>query len=343
MSQRNNQLKWDGMKRGHYEVYFLKFNDPEKERSLWIRYTLLVPRQGKAQTDLWAFVVDQKKENPLDRKRSFKESFFFEGSGETALPPLLAQSNPFSLSLGGARLDSRGGRGSIRSNGEEKISWDLSWQDKAPGYAFFPYNWMYHGPLPKTKVQSVHPDLRVSGRVKVGGDLYEFQDAPGQQSHLWGTQYASKWVWSHCNAFLEEEAIFEGLSAQIPLGPYQSPPITIFVLRFRSRFYPLNSFFSIIRNRSDVALGHWKFWGEGRGIGLEGEISVSTDCMVGAEYTGPSGEKRWCHNSKIAKIKLGIFKKKGGHFREWALLTAENTCAVEWVFGEKDGRVSPWI
>jgi len=92
----------------------------------------------------------------------------------------------------------------------------------------FPYQWMYNSSFPRTKVISCHPDIRISGILNVNTRKYQLINVPGQQSHLWGTQYAYSWVWTHCNSFCEEKAVFEGLSAKIKVGPFCIPRLTIF-------------------------------------------------------------------------------------------------------------------
>lgn len=326
MSLEDNFPVWDGRASGHYEVYFLKFNDPGRKIAAWIRYTLLSPRHGPAVAEVWGFFFDR--DDP-GRNLAVKDTY---PATELALgkDPLVRISSSV-LRHGEAQ-------GKAGKNGRDMV-WQLRWDGTGQCLYHFPYRWMYRAPFPRTKVLSPWPDARVSGTLEVGGRSYRFDGAPGQQSHLWGSGYADRWTWCHCNAFDEEDAVLEALSARIRIGPVRLPPLTIFLLNFRGRLYRLNSLGSMVHNRSRSNLGRWEFEGKGENVAIRGEVAVDPRFMLGAGYTGPSGEKRWCHNSKVADIELRVALPGSPP----AILTARGTCAAEWVEKYQDQRVPLWI
>jgi hypothetical protein len=98
----------------------------------------------------------------------------------------------------------------------------------------------------------------------------------------------------------------------------------------------------MIKNKSTAEIGKWEFWMEGSRIAVEGNASSSLENMVGAEYTGPKGEKRWCHNCKIGDLSLRIYLKKYGGWKKETILSSQKTCAMEWVRPEKNNSVLFW-
>lgn len=326
MAESDNYLRWDGDRRKYYEVYFLKFNDPRRQLAAWIRYTLLSPVQGDPVAEVWSFFFHRyQHEDNLALRDTYSWNEAKHGQ------------NPFFYQIGNSIIRHDGAQGAIEK-GDKRMAWDIKWEHTEHPLCHFPYRWMYRAPFPRTKMISPHPNLCVSGTLEVGKDSYHFDRAPGQQSHLWGTEYANSWVWSHCNSFNEESALWEGLSARIRIGPWRSPAITIFFLHFRNRLYLIHSFTSILRNKSKSELGLWKFQGQGNGISITGEASANFEDMLGAQYTDPNGEKRWCHNSKLGDLKLHIITADSAK----TTLTATGTCAIEWVQREPDDRVKLW-
>lgn len=331
-AERDNLLIWDGETRGHYEVYYLKLNDPEAEVACWLRYTLSAPLRGEPVAELWGIFFNR---NEPARNLALKAACpWSEATGSR---------DSFRFQIGAAVLEHARAQGELW-RGDQVLRWDLRWEPNTTSLRHLPFEWMYRSPFPKTKVLSPNFDIRVSGALEVNGRSYRLQDALGQQSHLWGTRHAEEWVWGHCNAFEEDEtAVFEGLSARVRIGPLLLPPLTLFCLQSRGRLYLLNGPWQLLTNRSSAGVGMWRFAGRGSGIRIEGEARCAIEHVVGAEYTDPDGGKRWCHNTKVGDLDLTIFERKGRTWRKVQTLTSCGTCAIEWVERTRDARVSPWI
>lgn len=330
-SENDNQLRWDGRRAGFYEVYYLKFNDPGAGIAAWLRYTLLAPQQGDPVAEIWGFFFNR---NQPAENAGLKATYPWS---ETRV-----EQSPFRFAIGSAELTHTGARGELTGGGRQ-LRWDLRWEPSPTTVCLLPFRWMYKGPFPRTKVLSPGFDIRLSGLLEVNDRAYALARVPGQQAHLWGTRHAERWVWGHCNAFIEDtEAVFEGLSAQIRLGPLPLPMLTLFVLRLDGRLIFLNGLSAMIRNRSQAEIGIWRFAGHGPGIRIHGEASISPEHLVGAVYTDPDGSRRWCHNTKVGDLTLMIHQRsaKGWH---WKKLTASGTCALEWVGRAQDPRVRIWV
>ncbi len=180
-------------------------------------------------------------------------------------------------------------------------------------------------------------DARFSGSIEAAGRRVEFKDAPGQQTHIWGSKHALRWAWGHCNAFKEDPgAVWEGLDSQIKLGPLTSPHLKVFYLKTGGREYLFNAVPLWIKNKSDWRLGRWTFEAKTKEIRIKGEVSSRPEGFVGVTYADPDGGALWCNNSKVADIRISLFGPKGERLGE---LTSEKGCALEFV----DRRTYPEV
>ncbi|RME82732.1 MAG: hypothetical protein D6785_07540 [Planctomycetota bacterium] len=328
MKQKDNQLRWDFQSKGHYEVYFLMGKIPSEDKGYWIRYTLLSPKKGEPYSEVWSFYFDGK--NP-EKKKAIKSRF----------DNIQAKDDPFSIQIGSSLLNENGMEGRVEQN-DQKMAWNLTWQDMAPPLQHFPHKWMYRLGFPKTKLVSPHPHLQVQGKLWVDSQEILLQNSPAVQSHIWGKHYAEEWTWGHCNTFEEDDkAFFEALSARIKIAGFTTPPLTIFVLYLNNQYYFLNTLPQWLRNHSQSEIGKWSFQGETNEIYLEGKGEADWQNMVGAEYTSPNGEKRYCHNTALANLELKVELKK--EKEELTLTAKKNSCSVEWVRKTKDSRVKLWV
>jgi hypothetical protein len=270
----------------------------------------------------------------------------------------LKQTVPFALarvererllfSVAGCELTHSGCRGSIAKDGK-KVEWDLSW-DEGPRLVHFPYPSMYSTAVPKTKVLSPHFDLRANGSYAAGGARFTLSKEPGQQSHLWGTQHADRWIWAHASSFHEDrDAVFEGLTAETKLGPLMRPRLTMFALRYKGTEYLLNRPAQLFRgneSRTDAhsdpkqyfPVARWIVGGGNEQLRFRGELWSDLSHYIGVRYTDPDGSSRVCAHSKVASAKLEILARDGTTWRVADTLTSDSV-ALEFVGREADPRI----
>lgn len=326
-----NQPRWRGQ-RGFYEVYFIKLNLPEQGRALWLRYTLLAPRAGDPVAELWGFCFDHRHpERNWGAKQCLPAAHTNWRKG--ALPLQLGE---------GGTLNHTGASGNLTDEGGF-LHWELRWTPPLQAVGLFPARWLYSAPFPRTKYLSPGWDLRIEGVVTVHGETLSFAGAPGQQAHLWGTHYADEWVWAHCNAFAErDDAVFEALYASTRLAgrPFA---MGMLCLKLGDRFYALRSWRACRQMESRSTVGRWRFAGEQGAFRIEGEIEVDASHFLGARYTTPSGEARWCHNTKVGGLSLRLLTREHGEWRLVQTLSTPDACAVEWVSRQQDERVVRWV
>jgi len=317
----DNRLRWDGARRGFYEVYYLKWNDRSSNTAAWIRYTLTSPLREVADPycELWGIFFDA-----AEPRRNFALKKRFP------ISELSWSASPFALRIGEAELRHDTCRARIVDAGSGRsLAWDLRFDSADPTHRFFPAEWLYERGFPRTKILSPHCNGRFSGVVEAGERKIELADAPGQQTHIWGTKHAHRWAWGHCNAFEEDpEAVWEGLTAQLALGPFASPRLSLFYLKTRGEIHRFNALPRWLLNRAAWDLGSWRFRFENESIRVEGEIDAPYESFVGVAYMDPDGEELWCSNSKVAPIRLSLYDAFGKPIGE---LTSRTSCAVEFV------------
>ncbi len=288
-----------------YEVWFGKI-DVAPGKAFWFRYTLLDGTVREAGT--WAIWFDAEAGVVADRTTCDLEE----------LPP----GDVFCLP--DARLDAARAIGRAGA-----ISWDLAYRGRGKHFGHVPRALEWLG-LARSRYCSPVCDARFDGIVRVGGRAIAMQDATGMLGHIDGSRSGQSWTWTHCNAFDgRPDAVFEGLSARILLAGRPSPPLSSFVLWLDGRRYAFSSTPGLLKARSRVGEGSWSFSAEADGVTLEGEATAPDSRQVAVvTYTDTDGSHLWCHNSKMAKLRVRL--RDPGHGVD-ATLVASGTAAFELV------------
>lgn len=325
-----NKIRWDGKKNPFYEIYYLKLVDPNQGWSFWARYTLLIPKgeREKGQASLWAiFSTLSSEAGSIALKKSY---------------PLLSL-DPFHsdhfIQLGDNFLSLGSAHGAVVDS-DHHIQWDFQFEDPSQSACLYPHQFLYSFPLPKTKFLEPRVSTRISGRLVVDNQLFKLEGHPAHQAHIWGTEYAQRWVWGNCNGFEEDEtAIFEGLTAEIAVGPFKSPPMSLFYFFFEGREYRANKMTQWFSNRSDYDLCEWRLMAVCGDMKFDGRVTRDVSQIIGVEYLGPRGERRYCHNTMMGTMELNIYKKEKKRWNLYKTLTAKKSCAFETVESKPDPRV----
>lgn len=312
-----------------YEVWFAEVQDAARDSALWLRYTLAAPSSVPPIAEVWGMYFDRRV--PV-RSQALKTTVQLEQAH-------IARDR-LHLTIAGAELTHYGCRGEL-SHGAQRLSWDLSWSEDRL-LEHYPFAAMYNGALPRTKVLSPHWDLRASGRYGTTDQQFSLEAVPGVQSHIWGTEHARRWIWCHASGFREDPgAIFEGLSAEVAVGPFAAPPLTLFALHWRGRTFLFNTPRDLLRrneSRTDAKLGSQRYhpiarWTVGGGddtVRFRGEIWAQPEHYLGVKYQDPRGGERFCNHSRLANAALEIMEPdKSGGWRVTAQLTTDGGAALE--------------
>ncbi len=319
-TERDNELRWDGVSAGHYEVYYFKFNDPKQGVAFWFRYTILVPTRGKGRAvgELWGIFFDA--EAP-GNNRAWKCSYPVE--------QVHAQRNPFELRIHDAILRHDSARGCIES-GAGRVEWDLTLVPDPVGLRNLP-SLLYKLPVPTTKVVAPNLSCTWSGTVDMGDRVVDVHNVPGHQAHIWGTKHAARWAWANCNLFEgHDDAVLEALSAQVRIGPVLTPPVSTVYLRVGGDEYRFEGYRQLLAINSLWDVANWSIEAHDRKYQLVAQVTSRPEWMVGVRYQDPDGDTRVCNNTKVANAEVRVLERRGsGAPALLHALRAERTCAFE--------------
>jgi hypothetical protein len=301
MRSQANALQWDGAA-GHYEVYYLTLTDPVTGVGAWIRYTMLAPLPATGQPPsaaLWLLAMDPRpgRKQVLGRKATF------------AIDQLQARSEPFELSLGGAKLTDGGMSGAF-----EDVAWELHWTPCERSYDHV-HPLLRRAGVAKTVLVLPHADLSIDGSLELAGEQLQVSAARGAQAHLWGSKHASSWAWVHCNDFstLEGEpapgAFVDGVSVIVPRFGRELGPSTPLVGHVDGRDFCSTSPLRVLANDSTFALSGWRFEAIAGARKLVGEVDADRGALAGVTYHDPDGEPAYCYNSEIASMRLHVYER----------------------------------
>lgn len=283
-------VAYDGSSRGHVESYFLKINDPGQTRALWIKATILAPKEGDVVAEGWGIAFERGKK-PVAAKVTvpYAAAAFARASADVEMPGL-------SLSR-------------ERAHGEVGEAWfDLALSDASEPFVHFPHPRMYSGPFPSSKLVSPMPDLRARGEVRLrDGRHWKVDGWRGLLGHNWGRGHAFAYAWGHCNVWDKEtDLVLEGTSARVRVGPVLTPTATLLVVRAGGATHYLTRMRQIFRSQGSMTFRRWQFDGRGKDVHVRGELWAESEDMAGLRYDNPDGAVTHCLNSKLASARVEV-------------------------------------
>lgn len=303
-------LRYRDSEDGHVESWFLKANDPKGTRAIWLKWTVFARAEHKSPpvAEAWAVVFERdrhlatKTQVPLEAARFAKGTLDLEVDG-------------CELSLGRAR-------GEVASGGR-RVAYDLAiGAERCKPIMHLPSPALYETPFPATKACTPVADARIDGVIRIGrgpgGDeeAREEWDVAGWRAmigHNWGRGHAHLYAWSHVSTWddVDDDLVFEGISARVRMGPMLSPMATAVFLRMGGEAYDLNGKEVLGANRGLISLRRWEATARGRGLRVRVELAAETDDLVGLHYPNPHGAMTYCLNSKLARARLEIVMPGG--------------------------------
>jgi 2-keto-4-pentenoate hydratase/2-oxohepta-3-ene-1,7-dioic acid hydratase in catechol pathway len=166
---------WRGQ-RPWFEIWFAVLLDAGRRRALWVRQTILVPRQGDGRATIWSAWFDADAERParaakhytsIDRARI--------GDGEEL------------IRIDDSRMTRAAAAGSV-----EGLAWDVAWTGGRDAHADVP-RWL---PAP-THAAPIAYDAGARGSVVIDGQTIELRGRASAM-HLWGKRSVPTlhWIWA---------------------------------------------------------------------------------------------------------------------------------------------------
>jgi hypothetical protein len=189
-----------GQRRAAFDYAFFKLNLPEHEVALLVDF-IVRRRAGIAQVRVSTHA-------PTGAGMSFSEiPLDHLVIGSMTLPDR-------GTHVGDNWLSATGSRGSVGDT-----AWNLTFQPI--GSVLHPQIRLLEPLHPfDLSLQSV-PDVRFSGRLRIGGQRYEVNEARGMVSSYFGRALPERWFWVSCNTFDREDVTLECVISRMALfgGP----------------------------------------------------------------------------------------------------------------------------
>ncbi len=284
-----------GSSAGHYESYFQRANHPTRPLAFWIRYTIFSPRRRPAEAvgELWAIWFDGERNRIVAAKEDVplaRCAFGRDG--------VLAR-------IGAAILGDDRLAGSVRS-GDHVLGWDLAYGGGDDPLLLLPQA-LYDRARPKAKALVGRPNARYRGMLTVDAEAHAIEGWVGSQNHNWGARHTDRYAWGQVAGFDDEPATFlEVATAQLRIGPFRLPAMTLLVLRLGDEHHVLNSLRQARHARGRVDGLHWRFASASAAVAIEGTISAPASRFVALRYRNPPGGVKVCLNSKLAACELTV-------------------------------------
>ncbi len=305
-----NAVRYDrAARRDHVESYFLKANEPNGDRAIWIKATIFASANepDRPIAEGWAIAFDRR--GGTSKHIAVKHVLPFS-SASFGDQDLDVRWNIPAASAGGIaeHMTIQPGQTSGRiARRSDSITWNLDLRGEPRAFVPYPLESMYRGSFPKSKTLTPYPDLRLSGETIVNGERWDISAWPGMQGHNWGRGHADLYAWSHVNTWENDaELIVEAMSGQVRVGPIMTPVLTIVCARFRGVDYLWNGPIEMARAHGDIGLRRYSFTAEANRARIEGLFEVDTDDMVGLYYPNPEGPMTYCLNSKLARAHVRL-------------------------------------
>ncbi len=316
-----NRVRFDAAKNsGHVESYFLRANHPSKRLAIWLKATLFHEQQNETRADVWCTFFD----------------------GESATPRIWAQkvsvpyakalfSRPNNLEVGPAKFSFEEGgvcSGELPGNDDSArgpCSWRftlaLEHSSLAKPSCILPHTALLSAPLPKFKLVTPMPLLRIQGSIDVFGETFELNHWRGMQGHNWGSEHSFEYAWGQAH-FSDRDAddniicSVEAFSAKLRLLGRVTPFLSALVVRHGGLEYRFDKLVDLWRQKPQVDHDALSWTLRMRGSDGEAQLKMQArpEEMVCLGYPNPGGRLSYCMNSKLAKVELRVNPDTGTGF-----------------------------
>lgn len=291
-------------RKGFQEVWFLKINDRSGNRALWIRFTLLVSKNGfQKVSETWA-ILFQRETNREVTKWAVKQTF----------PLSSLKASDGTIQIGECLLSAQQTKGTIQSKGRS-IQWNLKLQNLHDRPVNMIPETLKRLGIVKNEFWGVSENLVATGTVNVDGTVFEFKDAPGMQSHISGPKNGHSWVWGHANSFVNEKGeavpfIFDGITAKARLpGSLSTPKMSSFYFFYQGKHYCFTSLWDSIHLKSRNTITDWSFQADRGELSFRGTAKAEHKDFAGLMYEDTDGSLLYCANSKLSDMKIHVYRR----------------------------------
>lgn len=319
------------------ESWFFRGVAPDSPTAIWVKFTTLLRADGNHVAEVWCSVFEA--ENCVGAKETF------------ALQRATLAPNGQELKVGRSSAEFGNAGGSLRGEVAQGITlaWDLRFevvQDLGQPLCMLPTRRLVDAPIPRNKLLTPGPVLRFSGNIRVGERQIEVQNWLGSQGHNWGAAHAAKYAWGQAiftDSAGEPHTYVEGASGEIKIGSWQSPQLSMLVVRRlnlgRLEEYRFDRLVDLWRQDGRIDFPTWTL----KMRGAQGHALLTLEAMpermVCLGYYNPDGSLAYCLNSKTARARLVVNPRGADGFE----CSSEHVGALEFLQPSPEPRVQPVI
>jgi len=280
--------------KGHYESFYLKACHPSEPLGIWIRYTVHKHSEQEPQGSLWFTLFDGNADGSLASKVTTADVSAPEGTY---------------IRIGDSTFEDGRVAGTAKTD-QLDASWELSFGSEQDALFHLPRDWMYRGPVPKTKLLSPYPDARFSGMVGAGEREVKVDGWRGMIGHNWGSQHAERWIWLHGVGFEgADDAWLDAALGRIKLGLVKTPWIANGTLYMDGERHRLGGPEKARSTRVTESPTRCDFLLPGGEVTVSGRVESDKENFVGWVYADPDGPEHNTVNCSIADMALTVTAK----------------------------------
>jgi hypothetical protein len=308
----------------HYESFYLKACRPGGGLGVWVRYTVLKPPGAPAAGSLWCTLFDADAPGPVAAKATLPPDQLHRPAGGY-------------VGIGAASFQP-GRLAGEAPGGPAAAAWDLRFDPAAPAFDHYPWAWAYRARLPRTKLRSPYPAVRVHGDLTVGGRRLRLDGWPGMVGHNWGTEHAERWVWLHGAAFSGhgDGTFLDVAAGRVRLGGRTTPFVANGVLSLDGVRHRLGGPARARATRLAERPDGCSFRLAGRRVTVDGTVEAARKDLVGWVYADPGGGRHDAVNCSIATMRLAV--RRAG--QDTLVLESAGGAAYELGMRERDHGVA---
>lgn len=316
-----NQMKWNNVDPGRFEIWYTMLNHRQSESGFWIRSALISPQRGRgAPFCLSSFAFNQIS-NP--QKNLILNQRY-------PITKLKENKHPFQLLIGDSLLEDQRLKGELKRSQKAPVTWDLRFAQT--GFLHHPFDQGYRPIGSLFDQTSSNITTQFSGSISFGTQRFDFDEEPGCQGHIWGERIPYKRLAFHCNYFRKEPtAAIELVSLKFKKGPVVSPALTVLSLYLGSEVYHFNSPFTFPLTSISHQNQSVYFTATGKRIKVQGQIDYRPADLLIAEQHSPNGKLSYLHNTTVANAKIVISQRRSllSSFRPHVTLDARGTAHLQ--------------
>jgi hypothetical protein len=306
------------------ETWCATLNHVNSGAGFWIRYAIVVPGDAPARGEVWFASFTPGSESASAAVGCRFGADDIEADRELGF-----------VRIGPCLIEPDGMTGMLAVDGTP-VTWELEYKPVTEPLRYMPeYSPGRYG------FAVPYPFMLIGGRIQVRDHQFALNGDPGQQSHSWGENPPSEWMWFHCSAFIREggdpiPAYVTGLSLRrLLIAGIPRPAVSFGHLVWNQTHIPIRPEHAW-RDRTST---EWAWGGASAGERMDVRLKIPWSDMVVAEHSGPSGLIVRVHHTDLATCSLRMVQAG----RAPTLFTAAGLAHAEIVSTRPDPRVQRFL